>query len=157
MGLDMYLHARKYVSGYPHSKAEEVELFNTITEAVGLQNMHDERYATVSVNVAYWRKANHIHDWFVKNVQDGTDDCKEYYVSREALMELEQACRKVVEAGTSEAAREHLPTASGFFFGDTEYNEYYFENTDWTAKRLAQILTLPEGLNGFDFYYSSSW
>jgi hypothetical protein len=72
-------------------------------------------------------------------------------------MELEQACRKVVEAGTAEAASELLPTASGFFFGGTEYDEYYFEATDWTAKRLAEILQLPDGMNGFDFYYNSSW
>lgn len=157
MGLDMYLHARKFVSGYNHSSDEEKEIFKTITEAVGLQDMHDERYATVSVNVAYWRKANHIHDWFVKHVQGGEDDCKEYFVSRETLMELEQTCRKVVEAGTGEVASELLPTASGFFFGGTDYDEYYFEATDWTAKRLAEILGLPAGMNGFDFYYSSSW
>lgn len=157
MGLDMYLEARKFVSGYSHSKEEEQQLFKTITEAVGMQDMNDERFATVSVNVAYWRKANHIHDWFVKNVQDGEDDCKTYYVSREKLIELESICRKVAEAGTDEVATELLPTASGFFFGGTEYDEYYFEQTDWTAKRLAQILQLPDGMNGFDFYYNSSW
>jgi hypothetical protein len=157
MGLDMYLEARKFVSGYSHTKPEEQELFKNITEAVGLQDMHDERFATVSVNVAYWRKANHIHEWFVKNVQDGTDDCKTYYVSREKLMEFEEACRKVVEGGTGEVAAKYLPTASGFFFGSEEYDEYYFESTDWTVKRLAQILGLPDGMNGFDFYYNSSW
>jgi hypothetical protein len=157
MGLDMYLEARRFVSGYSHSKDEEKELFKTITEAVGMEDMNDERFATVSVNVAYWRKANHIHEWFVKNVQDGEDDCKTYFVSREKLMELEQACRKVVEAGTGEVASKLLPTASGFFFGGTEYDEYYFEATDWTAKRLAEILQLPDGMNGFDFYYNSSW
>jgi hypothetical protein len=47
----MYLEARKFVSGYSHSKTEEQELFKNITEAVGLQDMHDERFATVSVNV----------------------------------------------------------------------------------------------------------
>ena len=32
MGLDMYLEARRFVSGYSHSKDEEKELFKTITE-----------------------------------------------------------------------------------------------------------------------------
>jgi hypothetical protein len=38
--------------------------------------------------VMYWRKANQIHKWFVDNVQDGVDDCKEYWVSEEKLQEL---------------------------------------------------------------------
>lgn len=157
MGLDMYLEARRFVSGYSHSKDEERQLFDEIVSSVGMSGMSDERFATVSVNVAYWRKANSIHEWFVKNVQDGEDDCKTYYVSREKLMELEELCRRVSQSGEPEVAAELLPTASGFFFGGTEYDEYYFENIDWTAKRLAQILQLPDGMNGFEFYYNSSW
>lgn len=160
MGLDMYLEARRFVSGYSHSGEEENQLFNDLAKTVGMEQAHDERYITVNVNVAYWRKANAIHEWFVKNVQDGEDDCRPHYVSREALRELHDVCRKVVEAGTQEVAQELLPTASGFFFGDTEYGEYYFEQVDWTAKRLAEILrTIPEksGMTGVDFYYNSSW
>jgi hypothetical protein len=157
MGLDMYLEARRFVSGYSHSKEEEQELFRTITEAVGLGDKHDERFATVSVNVMYWRKANAIHDWFVKNVQDGEDDCKSYYASREKLNELGELCQRVAEKGDPAYAAEHLPTASGFFFGGTEYDEYYFEDVNQTAKRLAELVGLPDGMNGYDFYYHSSW
>ena len=28
----------------------------------------------------YWRKANAIHGWFVKNAQQGIDDCRTYSV-----------------------------------------------------------------------------
>jgi hypothetical protein len=157
MGLDMYLEARRFVSGYSHSKDEEKELFKTITEAVGMDGLHDERFATVSVNVAYWRKANHIHDWFVREVQGGEDNCGSYYVSREKLRELGELCQRICENGTEEFAHKNLPTASGFFFGGTDYDEYYFESTHWTAKRLAEIAGLPEGMNGYDFYYNSSW
>jgi len=160
MGLDMYLEARRFVSGYNHSSPDEQKTFEGILDAVGMTGMTDSPHITVNVNVAYWRKANHIHDWFVKHVQDGEDDCKSYYVPREKLVELEDACRKVVEAGTAEVASELLPTSAGFFFGGTEYDEYYFEQTDWTAKRLAEILTtVPagSGLSTYDFYYQSSW
>ena len=159
MGLDMYLEARRFVSGYSHSGEEENEMFRQIVDTVGMLDVHDERFATVSVNVAYWRKANAIHDWFVKHVQDGEDDCKTYFVPREKLMELEELCRRVVQSGEPEVAAELLPTASGFFFGGTDYDEYYFEQIDWTAKRLAEILTkLPDGgMRGVDFYYNSSW
>ena len=37
--------------------------------------------------VGYWRKANQIHKWFVDNVQDGVDDCGEYKVTKEQLIE----------------------------------------------------------------------
>jgi hypothetical protein len=159
MGLDMYLEARRYVSGYKHSGEEENELFRQIVDAVDMGEIHDERFATVSVNVAYWRKANAIHDWFVREVQDGEDDCKTYFVSREKLMELEELCRRVVQSGEPEVAKELLPTASGFFFGDTSYDEYYFEQIEWTAQRLAELLIkFPEsGMRGVDFYYNSSW
>lgn len=45
--------------------------------------------------VAYWRKANAIHAWFVDNVQDGIDECEESPVSREKLNELLSLCRKI--------------------------------------------------------------
>lgn len=157
MGLDQYLEARRFVSGYSHSKHDEKELFKTIIEAVGMDDKHDERSATVSVNVAYWRKANQIHNWFVQNVQKGEDDCRTYHVSREQLRELGELCQKVAEKGDPEYAAAHLPTGSGFFFGGTDYDEYYFEQVDWTAKRLAELADLPDGMDGFDFYYSSSW
>jgi hypothetical protein len=161
MGLDMYLEARRYVSGYSHSTDEEKELFNTITEAIGLQGMHDERSATVSVNVAYWRKANQIHTWFVENVQDGVDDCGSYRVSREQLTELLSLCERVSELADIEYAGEHLPTYKGSFFGSIEYGEYYFEQTAWTAERLAEILNgIPKTdsmMTTTDFYYQASW
>lgn len=160
MGLDMYLEARKFIGGYAHQNEEERQTFNKIVDAVDMSGMHDERFMTVNVNVAYWRKANHIHQWFIDNVQGGEDDCRSYGVSREQLLELENLCRKVVEAGTSEVAEKLLPTTVGFFFGNDEYDEYYFEQTDWTAKRLAELLAkIPEtrGLGSIDFYYQSSW
>lgn len=156
----MYLEGRRFISGYPHAGEMENQLFNQVAEAAGMGAINDERYATVSVNLAYWRKVNHIHDWFVRNVQDGEDDCRPYYVSREQLQELHDLCRRVVEAGSQEVAKELLPTSSGFFFGETEYGEYYFDQTDWTARRITEILNaVPEngGMTGIDFYYNSSW
>jgi len=158
MGLDMYLEARRFVSGYSHSKFKERDLFKTITEAVGMEKMHDERFATVNVNVLYWNKANHIHNWFVREVQGGKDDCGTYRVSREKLRELGEVCQRVAESGDPTCADKYLPTGAGFFFGTTDYDEYYFESTDRTARRLAELAGLPEGMDdGFDFYYNSSW
>lgn len=160
MGLDQYLEARRFVSGYSHSKDDEQNMYKGLLEVVGLTEAADERFLTVSVNVAYWRKANHIHNWFVANVQDGVDDCKSYWVSRDKLMELEALCRRVVATQDPEFSKENLPTGAGFFFGSEDYDEYYYENTEWTAKRLAHILAeIPDksDMTGVEFYYSSSW
>lgn len=47
--------------------------------------------------VAYWRKSNMIHKWFVENVQEGDDDCGYYEVSKEKLLELIHKCENVSE------------------------------------------------------------
>ena len=46
--------------------------------------------------MGYWRKANHIHAWFVSKVQGGTDDCSYYFVSKEHFLELKETCEKVL-------------------------------------------------------------
>ncbi len=46
----------------------------------------------------YWRKANHIHGWFVDNVQGGTDDGRTYFVPWDKLRGLLKLCKKVTKA-----------------------------------------------------------
>lgn len=120
-----------------------------------------ERISEIIEKVAYWRKCNYIHKWFVDNVQDGEDDCGEYYVSQEKLKELVDICKKVLKeievdsdgaVVNTEVAEELLPTACGFFFGSTEYDKYYVEGITKTIEQLEPLLE-EEG----DFYYQSSW
>lgn len=46
--------------------------------------------------IGYWRKANHIHHWFVDNVQKGVDDCGIYVVHPVQLIDLLELCCKVL-------------------------------------------------------------
>ena len=49
--------------------------------------------------VAYWRKANSVHKWFVDHVQNGEDDCDFHNeVTKKDLEELREACRKILES-----------------------------------------------------------
>jgi hypothetical protein len=169
MGLDMYLYARKYVSGTNFSKAggqftmtPNAEL-DTIIEPLGLTRKDlDDEYPSVvvGVKILQWRKANQIHEWFVQNVQDGEDDCKDYYVSRENLEELLAVLGSLIKAkhnGADESTFEDiLPTQSGFFFGGTEYDEYYWSEVERTYESINAILS-NEKFTDFDFEYSSSW
>ena len=53
-------------------------------------------YFSIFDKIGYWRKANHIHAWFVNKVQGGTDDCSYYFVTKDHFLELKEACEKVV-------------------------------------------------------------
>lgn len=154
MGLDMYLSAKKYMSQYfDPADVARIEKINDIFGVTGIQD-GDYGAQEVTFRVAYWRKANAIHDWFVKNVQDGVDECREAWVSREQLQELVELCETVL-ADMSKA--EHLlPTRSGFFFGGTDYDEFYKQDLEYTIERLKKILDDP-ALQKMDFYYHSSW
>lgn len=55
-----------------------------------------------------------------------------------------------------EVAKELLPTQEGFFFGGTDYDEYYMEDLKRTVEVLKPIVENMEDDYG-DYYYSASW
>lgn len=123
---------------------------------------------------------------------NGEDDCKPLYVSDEKLQELLDTCIKVLSSLTgapkekklfkigwgfegdimeeyevikkeyTQLAEELLPTQSGFFFGGTEYGDYYKDMLEHTinvindcfeADRIAENLGQYAG----EYYYQASW
>jgi len=94
-----------------------------------------------------------LHRWFVQNVQGGVDECEPHAVTAGELKNLRDLCFRVLE--NKELADELLPTQSGFFFGSTEYNEWYSENLARTVNQLDDLLAeIPEDEV---FVYQSSW
>lgn len=162
MGLDMYLSASKYAGGWEHSKEESKELFNKLADTLGVKDVICESSPAITVDftVMYWRKANQIHNWFVNTVQDGEDNCARYYVSRENLKQLVELCKQVLNyqdrGDADKMAQSALPPSAGFFFGSTSVDDWYWEDVKKTATELQQILDNPK-LNGYEFYYQSSW
>lgn len=109
---------------------------------------------SIAKQIAYWRKVNAVHKWFVDNVQDGKDDCDYYEVSKENVENLLQICREV--DANKDLAYELLPTQSGFLFGCTDYDEWYFDDIKETINQLEKILKETN----FDkemLCYHSSW
>ena len=150
MGLDMYLNKRTYVQQWEHQKPEEK--YNVeVTKGGESANINPKKVKYIIEEAGYWRKQNQIHRWFVENIQNGTDDCGEYYVSKDALASLLELCEKV--KADNALADELLPGVSGFFFGGTEYDEWYFNGIDNTIEILKEAL---EDENG-EYLYSSSW
>lgn len=154
MGLDMYLSAHKYVGNWNLDNHEEKDQYAVITKAVGLEGFVCEGspHLTVAVTVAYWRKANAIHLWFVDNIQDGHDDCQESYVSREQLEELRDLCYKAIANKDPDV----LPPTDGFFFEGTEIDEYYWQDLKETAAIIDRLLA-DERFKDWDFHYRASW
>jgi hypothetical protein len=147
MGLDMYLFRTTHLR-LPNS---------TSVKELNSAHIKGERITRIVEEMAYWRKANHIHNWFVKNVQDGEDDCNEYYVTNDHIKALNEACKKVLDDNS--LAKELLPTASGFFFGGVEYDKYYFH---WVSHTLEVTNTLLEEMGNYnsfsvDIVYQASW
>jgi hypothetical protein len=152
MGLDMYLYKKNYIRTDEFYK-EEVR--NEVIVKTGGEvdtKIKPERIKYIVEEVGYWRKANQIHSWFVRNVQEGNDNCGSYWVSRDTLEELLGLCKEVKEDNSK--ASELLPSASGFFFGGTEYDEWYFNDIDNTIKIIEECL---EDEQADSFEYSSSW
>lgn len=154
MGLDMYLNKKTYVKNWNHMS--ENEKHKVTIEGKSAKEIKPERVTYIEEEVAYWRKANQIHSWFVQNVQNGNDDCRSYYVESSQLEELLESCKAVLEDNSK--ADTLLPTQPGFFFGDTGYDEWYFNQLEDTVEMIGNILEeMKENDTYYDFYYESSW
>ena len=178
MGLDMYLKKSKKVEGFTVNDYEEIDdyLSENVEEDDPIQQLDLEKatginganalkseiklrgeyihWYSVLEDVGYWRKANQIHAWFVDKVQDGVDECQLSFVSKEQLEELFEIVKTVKE--NKEKAEQLLPTRSGFFFGHTEYDEWYERDIDETIRILTDVF---QNTN-FDeevIFYRSSW
>ncbi len=162
MGLDSYLSASKYIGRWKYDNntekgKAEIAKCDAVLAALGFDQAiltEGSPSLTVRINVAYWRKANAIHRWFVEKVQDGVDECQTAYVSREKLQELLAACEHALTH--KDEADAALPTQSGFFFGSTDYDEDYFEDLTGTVNQIKPLLSNPK-LADWSFEYRSSW
>jgi hypothetical protein len=162
MGLDMYLEVRKFVSKMDYSDRDnpkptpEFQSFVDASGIDGLTKYSDFAGIEVSYPVGYWRKANAIHGWFVKNVQDGVDDCRPYFVPREKLMELRNLCAATIKEPAM--AGDILPPTQGFFFGTYEIDEWYIRDMEYTVEMIDHLFSiLPENDWDYPIYYHSSW
>lgn len=158
MGLDMYLQRKYYIGGC--YEPNDVKGSLDISKRGKKINIDLNKVSYVITRAAYWRKANQIHGWFVDNVQDGVDNCAEYYVSGERLAELYDTCKRVLEEHSVEAAKLHLPATQGFFFGsdgsDDDYDEYYWQDLEYTIKAIDELRVDDPDLCE-DYSYQSSW
>lgn len=153
MGLDMYMMKKLWVGEEFEHRNTKSNVVITIEEK---EFKVEDKISEISIQQAYWRKANAVHKWFVDNVQDGEDDCKSYPVDISDFRRLKELCEKTLESKTA----EFLPPEKGFFFGSQEVDEYYFEDVEYTLKvceECIRILEQEDNPLSVSFVYNSSW
>lgn len=129
MGLDMYL------------------------DAVNRNNDSDK------AEVHYWRKANSIHNWILKETGTPSDfnaGDNGVELTKDMLIKFVEQAETVLKDKSDETSARLIPSCSGFFFGSTEYDEWYYDDIEDTAEEFKELI------NTFDFesyklLYSCSW
>ena len=139
MGLDMYLIKRK-------------------------KDLKGKDYWDFKEEEIYWRKANAIHKYFCDNGKEIEEEII-YKISKENLEGLLNKCNEVLEKAiikegkikngsrlvngewepimeegkyivNQEEISDILPTQEGFFFGSTDYDEYYLQDIEFTKEKM---------------------
>ncbi len=171
MGLDMYFEGTFSTRAFTERKFDDrrnAEIdpdFETTLESIGFENAPIEftnwNYYSVNIPIAYWRKVNCIHNWFVENVQGGNDNCDRSYVSDEKIKELVEEIDNILSEPDPKTklakAEANLPNTTGCFFGSQEYDEWYWEDLADTKKYLEEMQDLFEDNGDTQFFYCSSW
>lgn len=103
MGLDMYLTRKVEFGGYNQGKIT-AKVENNKGEVIYEVENNDKEFGMTSISVekgmAYWRKANAIHLWFIKKGEldeDGKpiDNCQPILLYKNDLEELLDKCEQV--------------------------------------------------------------
>lgn len=131
----------------------------------------------------YWRKFNALHNWFVENYEGGNeDDCRTHEVSIDKIRSLvkvlekivsklprniyklfdtdwkkaDEICAKVV-ADNKGLFDELFPTITGFFFGSTEYDAFYFWDVYRTLRKFKRLIKMYDKGEVYKVEYCASW
>lgn len=103
-------------------------------------------------DLGYWRKANAIHGWFIRELADGIDKCQNIPVTKIDLEKLQDICAAVLNDISK--AQELLPPTEGCFFGTQEIGVDYKQDLLDTLEIINNIL---ENTKKRKFIYRASW
>lgn len=162
MGLDMYIEARKSnYKSYSRWDAEEgkKDLTNYPEDLSEMADYISKRnFKSTSLEeyyqIGYFRKFNALHKWIVHNLADDVDECQRIMLTREDMQKIREICIEIL--ADSSKAPTLLPTGEGFFFGGTDYDEYYMHNVQEAFELFSKILDTVD-LKEYDIIYQASW
>ncbi len=120
------------------SKAMQEEIQKEITDWYESQPKMDKYGIT---DIGYFRKVNFLMSFFK---YEGNCEYKE--IAKSELEDLVERCNAVLttpKKNRQEKAEDLLPTQSGFFYGSTDYNEWYYKDVeevrDWASEVLENL------------------
>lgn len=162
MGLDMDFEAKKEVYHLftCHDAAEgRIDLtdypedLKVLGDYIFQQNFKysvmEERY-----QIGYFRKFNALHGYIVDHFANGVDDCRPIELSKKDITQLLAVCKSVKEHPNQ--AKELLPTQTGPFFGDVDYDDWYFNAVDAAIDLFTRILEILD-FTKYRVIYRASW
>lgn len=85
--------------------------------------------------IAYFRKVNFLVRYF--NYEDNLSLIE---IDKCQIENLIDVCVEVLEAKNASVSEILLPTTSGFFFGSTDYDRYYYESVEEVLLTFRDIL-----------------
>ncbi len=136
----MWAHRKIYVKQWQHQKPEE--RYSVVVRRGGKldRDIQPDRITNIDEELIVWRKANHIHGWFVDNVMGGEDpnDGREYRVSEEHLKELLSVCQRVAEASKLIDGQ----VANGYTYGKDSSERIY----QWVPGKVIEDATVARDL-----------
>lgn len=146
MGLDMYFY-KKHTFKQPVSMAgERVCMLPKDAEQEEVQRVRKEIEEKKSYEATAWkakvkeayyecgyfRKFNALHNFIVREYADGVDECQDIPLTRENINEILKTCEQIQKS--PEDCNELMPAGSGFFFGSTDYDEWYMGSIEECRK-----------------------
>lgn len=172
MGLDMFLNRSRDLS-WDEIQGLKEKLPKAQNPILGIKE-----------EVAYWRKANQIHNFFMQKDVDGEDRIAKVGISD--IKKLLDICKRLkrelrletgkIHIGTKytkdgkeeqytdgevianpELAEALLPTRAGFFFGSTDYDGYYYEQICDAIHTLQRIVDEHDKYENVSYEYIASW
>lgn len=104
------------------------------------QGNSNEDFDDGQKELAYFRKVNCLVAFFEDNY-DYDRESWDMEITKDMCRHLLDNCASVLE--DNDLARELMPTAPGFFFGSTDYDEYYFDDLESIIEAISENV-LPE-------------
>lgn len=146
MGLDIYFNKKRTISEENQQELEKVKKQMDAIDALPFEEFqkHEEEYKELEAKfdilnprteLAYFRKVNFLIHFF-----DYEENCEYVVIDKSLIEDLVDRCKKVLEAKTDEVSDKLLPSVSGFFFGNTDYNEYYYGDVEDVLAQFTTIL-----------------
>lgn len=109
-------------------------VYNPVPVSVWIEKSKKIIEGYYAPSVAYFRKVNFIFAYF-QNRGDMINEAFAF-MPKDVCLDLIDRCKKVL--ADHSLAAELLPTQAGFFFGSTNYDEYYFYDVEDCLKKLTE-------------------